>query len=187
MKTLLIFPPQWIPMCPHYAISSLIAQLKHHGFDAHTLDLNIEFFNDILNKEYLEKNIVKIQTSLTETLEYIKKEYSPNKKEEEYSLEFQQKLYKFTKINEYLKTKNDNLQTIPNELENAINVTRGENFYDPSELINALNVIDEALEIISLNYLPSELSFQNFYNRFMKLTYESIKTFCLDKNTNIFV
>ena len=96
MKTLLIFPPQWIPMCPHYAISSLIAQLKHHGFESLTLDLNIEFFNDILNKEYLEKNIAKIQTSLTETLEYIKKEYSPNKKEEEYSLEFQQKLYKFT-------------------------------------------------------------------------------------------
>lgn len=186
MKTLLIFPPQWIPMCPHYAISSLIAQLKYHGFDAHTFDLNIEFFNDILTKDNLEKNIAKIQHSLTETLEYIKKEYSPNKKEDEYSLDFQQKLYKFTKINEYLKTKQSNFQTIPNELENAINVTRSEKFYDPSELINALNVIDEALEIISLNYLPSELSFQNFYNRFMKLTYESIKTFCLDKETNIF-
>ena len=45
MKYLLIFPPQWTPISPHFALSSLLGQLKSAGFDAEGMDLNIDFFN----------------------------------------------------------------------------------------------------------------------------------------------
>ena len=41
MKTLLIFPPQWIPLCPHYSIPSLIAQLKAQGYDASDIAFSV--------------------------------------------------------------------------------------------------------------------------------------------------
>ena len=51
MKTLFVIPPQWYPMNPYLSGAQLVGQLKAKGFDAKTRDLNIEFFNDILNKE----------------------------------------------------------------------------------------------------------------------------------------
>ena len=56
-KLLLIFPPQWTPISPHFALPSLIGQLKSNGFDAEAMDLNIDFFNEILAKENIENSI----------------------------------------------------------------------------------------------------------------------------------
>ena len=46
-KLLLIFPPQWTPISPHFALPSLLGQLKYCGFNAEAMDLNIDFFNEI--------------------------------------------------------------------------------------------------------------------------------------------
>ena len=43
MNTLLLFPPQWTPISPHFALPSLIGQLKANGYEASGLDLNIDF------------------------------------------------------------------------------------------------------------------------------------------------
>ena len=58
-KMLLIFPPQWTPISPHFAIPSLLGQLKANGYNAQAIDLNIEFFDEVLNKDYLEFSIFK--------------------------------------------------------------------------------------------------------------------------------
>ena len=58
-KMLLIFPPQWTPISPHFALPQLVGQLKSNGFNAQALDLNIEFFNEILTFDNLQKSITK--------------------------------------------------------------------------------------------------------------------------------
>ena len=43
MKTLLLFPPQWTPVSPHFALPSLLGQLKAKGYEAFGMDLNRDF------------------------------------------------------------------------------------------------------------------------------------------------
>ena len=51
MKTLFIIPPQWYPMNAYLSGAQLVGQLQAKGFEAETRDINIEFYNDILNRE----------------------------------------------------------------------------------------------------------------------------------------
>ena len=51
---LLTFPPQWTPISPHFAICSLLGQLKANNYNVSFSDLNIEFYNKILTKDYLQ-------------------------------------------------------------------------------------------------------------------------------------
>ena len=65
-KLLLIFPPQWTPISPHFAIPSLAGQLKANNFDVNTIDLNVEFYNGILNKECVNQSIEKAKAIFEE-------------------------------------------------------------------------------------------------------------------------
>lgn len=57
-KVLLIQPPQWYPVSPHLAVPLLAAQIKREGFEVKALDLNVKFFNRILqNKNLAEAEI----------------------------------------------------------------------------------------------------------------------------------
>ena len=53
-KCLLIFPPLAHPAQPYLSVPLLAGQLKKEGFDVSSRDLNVEFFNDILDKKYIE-------------------------------------------------------------------------------------------------------------------------------------
>ena len=55
-EMLLIFPPQWTPVSPHFAVPSLVGQLKSEGFNVSSMDLNIDFFESILNRKSIEKH-----------------------------------------------------------------------------------------------------------------------------------
>ena len=68
MKYLLIFPPQWTPISPHFALPSLLGQLKSAGFDAEGMDLNIDFFNKVLTREYIQNSILRALDSQDELL-----------------------------------------------------------------------------------------------------------------------
>ncbi|AOV99972.1 hypothetical protein [Dehalococcoides mccartyi] len=53
MKTLLIFPPQWIPYQPYLSLPSLTAYLKEHGVDTVQYDFNLEAYKVFFSEEYL--------------------------------------------------------------------------------------------------------------------------------------
>ena len=57
MKTLFISVPQWYPMNPYLAGAVLVGQLKAAGHEASFYDLNIEFFNDILTREFVAESL----------------------------------------------------------------------------------------------------------------------------------
>ena len=60
-KFLFCFIPTSLTHCPEMSIPSLTAQLRHNNYDVSVLDLNIDFFHQMFNKEYLENAVVKAQ------------------------------------------------------------------------------------------------------------------------------
>ena len=54
MKILLIFPPQWVPYGPFLSLPSLAAYLEANGFQVTQKDFNIESYDLLLSKHYLE-------------------------------------------------------------------------------------------------------------------------------------
>ena len=185
-KLLLIFPPQWTPISPHFALPSLIGQLKYCGFNAEAMDLNIDFFNDILTKENIENSI----KTTKQQFEYLQKNllsvFSPKKKENDYTKEEQMFLYKYNRIKNYLQKNSNYFSLIPVLIDEAKKNIKSENFYDPKLLVQSINIIDKALEIISLPYTPTKIEFEGISNPFFKFNYETIKYFVLDDKSNIF-
>ena len=186
-KMLLIFPPQWTPIAPHFAMASLMGQLKNKGYNASCLDLNIEFYQKILTKKYLEFACEKIKKEYVELFNQLRKIHQRRQQGAEFSLEEQCEIYKFGKIKEIV-SKNENFyQKIPNSIENAVAEVKSEEvFYEPKKLISSMNIIDQSLKIISAAYSPTNITFDSSYNPFLKFNFESIDYFVFDKKSNIF-
>ena len=186
-KMLLIFPPQWTPISPHFAIPSLMGQIKRAGFQVESIDLNIEFFNDLLNKNTVEKAYIESKIQFEYLQENLLKVFSPNKKPSDYTQEEQIFLYRYNKISTYLKKPQQYFINIANLIENSKYDIKSENFYNPDKFIKAINTIDKALEIVSLPYSPTRIEFEGLVNPFFKFNYESMKYFVFDKTSNIFI
>lgn len=187
MRTLLIHPPQWIPLNPHFSLASLVGQLRNHNYEVKIRDINIEFFNYILTKEYVSKSVNMAFEMFDSLFEELQKEFSDEKKEQDYSEDFKKKLFKYTKIKDFKNNRIKEAFRIPDVIEESVATLKSkEKFYSPKDFIEAINNIDSALELISLPYLPSILEFHYYSNPFFKLTFDSIKEYCLDKSTNVF-
>lgn len=187
MKTLLIFPPQWTPISPHFALPSLIGQLQANGFSAKALDLNIDFYNKILKADFIKNSIIKAVDANSKILKEIEPYIKKGKTFNDYPLSIQNKLVKYSKVKEYTEKKQNVLAVFPDMAEEALHILKTEEFYKPEMLIKAVNIVDTALELASLPYYPSKISLDNYSNPFFKLNFESIKYFVFDKNTNIFI
>lgn len=186
-EMLLIFPPQWTPVSPHFAVPSLLGQLESSGYLASAMDLNIDFFNKILDKHFIEDSFYKAQNQFEDLKHQIAQLYSPDKKEKDYTLDEKIVFYKYNKLKNYFLTKSKDAAVIPSFIESAVHTFKSEDFYNPVLLIKSLNVIDKALEIVSLPYTPLKIEFDGIQNPFFKFNYENIKYFVFDKNSNIFM
>jgi radical SAM superfamily enzyme YgiQ (UPF0313 family) len=188
MKTTLIFPPQWIPINPHLSIASLSAQLRHNGYEVAIKDLNVEFYDTILKKDFINNAINKAFNMESELLSQLSVDYSLDKKSDDYSDEFKKKVFKYNKIKEFREKRLHEVMSIPDVIEESVNVMRNkEKYYQPELLVQALNNIDTAIEMASLPFFPAQLEFFNYRNQFFKMTFESIKIHCKDRLTNMFI
>jgi radical SAM superfamily enzyme YgiQ (UPF0313 family) len=188
MKTMLIFPPQWIPLNPHFSIASLAGQLRKNDYEVKIRDLNVEFYNHILSKDYLNNSADKAFKMIEPLFSELIADYCEDKSPNEYSRDYQKKLIKYNKIKEFKNNRINDIVNIPNIIEESVAVMRDrEKFYSPALLIEALNNIDTALELASLPYFPAILEFFNYRNQFFKLTFNSIKECCDDRLTNMFI
>ncbi len=186
-KILIIFPPQWTPISPYFAVPQLAGQIKANGFDVETLDLNIEFFNDILNEQKLIEAILKSKLEYDYLQRNLLKVFVPNKKAIEYTQDEQIFLFKYNRIKKYLQNNINEIKTIPNLIDEAKNCIKGTDFYNPEKLINSLRIIDKALEMASLPYTPTKIEFEGLQNPFFKFNLDSIKYFVFDEKSNIFL
>lgn len=187
MKAILVFPPQWTPLNPHFSLASLYSQLKNSGYEVNIRDLNIEFYNEILKKDHLKNCLNDSLKSFEPLFKDLSQEYSKYKDKCEYSEAFKKKLAKYTKLKEVKEKRIAEFESTIGSIEEAVDTMRDKvKFYNPELLINALNTIDTALDIASTPFYPSILQLHDYNSPFFKLTFESIKEHCLDKTTNMF-
>lgn len=188
MKYLIVFPPVFQPFTPHLAVPYLCGQLKKEGYDAKAIDLNIEFYNDILKKSYLEKTIKNLEQiridSATEAAKYNLENTNIN----DYPIEIQTILLKNKTLNEYFKKNSNLIKTIPKEVEKAVsNIKNPKRFFDPLTYVKSYKTIHLALEIASLPYSPVKIFLQEYNNPLLKFNYETIKYNVFSNSTNIFI
>ncbi len=170
-KILLIFPPSIRPNRPYLSIPLLVGQLKNKGFDAAGLDLNLEFYSDILSKEYI------LKTKLL--MENIAKITDHNDMPDGF-LQKQEIIKKYLEHPEYI----DKLIT---QVDVAVKTLKSKkDFYNPQLLRNAHEIINQVVIFLSLPYYPSKCTSDPITYNF-KLNYKEIKDYCFDKNQNIFI
>ena len=154
-EMLLIFPPQWTPVSPHFAVPSLLGQLKSEGYNASVLDLNIEFYDSLLNHKRVNDALFTIQLQFEDLKRNIVNIYSPNKKENDYTLQEKIFFYKYNKLKTFIQTKLDSSKKIPAFIESAKNTFHNDGFYEPITLIKSLNNSCLLLSVVSLaNFNP---------------------------------
>jgi radical SAM superfamily enzyme YgiQ (UPF0313 family) len=61
MKIMLLFPPNWNPAMPHLALPTLTAFLRGHGVEVIQRDLNIEVFDEVLTRRYVEGALARLR------------------------------------------------------------------------------------------------------------------------------
>ena len=126
---LLIFPPQWTPVSPHYALPSLLGQLKANGYNAKAIDLNIDFYDNILSKKQLENAIETAKIQFEELKSQIVKIYSPNKKENDYTFKEKIIFYKYNYLKNYFNKNGARINSIPLLIDSAKQTFKTEDFY----------------------------------------------------------
>ena len=185
-KLLLIFPPQWTPISPHYAIPTLVGQLTAKGYNAEGMDLNIDFFNKILTKSYLDEALKKAKMDFEFIKFKMQNIIKPNKTFNDYTFDEQIEIYRYNQLKNQLVNNLNYIKPLPDKIEEAVNTAKSENFYNAPKFIKALNIIDRALELASLPHCPTKINFDSLQNPFFKFNYENIKYFVFDKKSNMF-
>ncbi len=187
MKVLFLFPPQWMPIAPHFAIATLMGQFENTSYEASMMDLNIDFYNKILTRNYVSNALKRAKTKLEETKAEIKTIYQKGKKFEEYTFEQKNKIAKSSMLLNMFQKYGKQLDKTPILVEQSVEILKSnQHFYLPKLFVNAINTINTALEICSAPYFPTKLGYVSFSNELMKLDYETIKYYVFDKETNIF-
>ncbi len=145
LKTMLLFPPEWVPTAPYLALPSLTAVLREHGHEVIQKDINIEMYDHFFSDSFLVWVMARMAMQLR-TLE------AKEKAEGLTDREADQK--------EVLRAKSavDVLQ-LAEQAETAKRIVRGEDFYDADKLEWALNTFREVMQYISAAYYPASLVF----------------------------
>ncbi len=176
-KFLLIFPPAWYTLGPHIAIPSLAAQMKAANYDVEIMDLNIKFFNDILTQEYL-----------TETIYELKKQYQDLQGRQNEILNDEILLEKYNKLNIFFKNIDSKITNLPVVISRAKEIIKNENlFYNPQKIVASINIINMAMELVSLRYYPMVFSLGDIRNPKLLFHYENIKNSIFSETENIFL
>lgn len=188
MKTLLIFPPQWMPVSPHFALPTLLGQFKDTEYEASVLDLNIDFYNKILTSKYVSNSLERSVKLLPLLKDRIKTYFVKGKKLQDYTFAQQNEIAKASMIDNLLKKKGKDLKTVATIIDKSVEVLKSkQHYYNPKLFTSAITNINTALEICSMPYYPTQIGFCAYSNELLTLDYECIKYYVFDKTTNIYI
>lgn len=186
MKILFASVPQWYPVSPYLAGALLSGQLKSAGFDAETYDFNIDFFNEILTKDYLLSCLDEAQRLIEydSCCSFDKCIDKTVEQKIQRSFNMRRKI-----IFDYFNRNQDYVKNVVNSIENAVSVLKSkELFYDPEELYKAKDVIYAALDIASLPYAPSRIMLDNFIaNPIFTFDFQDVDYQCKHSDFNMFL
>jgi anaerobic magnesium-protoporphyrin IX monomethyl ester cyclase len=145
LKTMLLFPPEWVPTAPYLALPSLTAVLREGGHEVIQKDVNIEMYDLFFSDTFLIWIMARMSMQLR-TLET---------KEMSLGLTDREADQKELLIS---KSAADVLE-LADRAVRAKRIMRGEEFYDADKLEWALNTFREVMQYISAAYYPASIVF----------------------------
>ncbi len=185
MKILFTAVPQWYPASPYLAAALLVGQLKGRGFDAESYDFNIEFFNDILNKDYAKKSLEDAKEFLSSAEFACDASFSDDINEK------RKKTFEIRKriVGDYIKFDGEKAERTIEKIDWAMSVIKTEElFFDPEKLYEAKDIINSALDMASLPYVPSRIMIDNFIaNPVMTYDFADVDYQCKNADMNMFL
>ncbi len=187
MKILLVFPPIAPPISPYLSTPLLAGQLVANGYNAINLDLSVEFFHHILTPEYLENSYKKAIKRYND-LENVVVNCNLNiQKFKQLPFKEQIQILRKYSYNSSFPTEDNVIKTIQN-IPAAMSLYHDMNaFYNIEEREKQMRIINDALSIASLPYLPAKCHFEKYANDMFSLNYKEIKYQVDDTENNIFI
>lgn len=175
MKVLLLFPPSWHPSQPYLSVPSLTAFLRQNGVrDVVQRDINIELLDILLTKktcnEFYQRILDKLRCMDT-SVGASRRDVSTNVQEKR----------------QVLMNAAEMIPMIIDKVEPAKNTLRSEGFYDLERYIESVNIINEALGILSALYYPSSMTALNNDMRYSVYSSREIFQALDDEEENIFL
>ncbi|MBM3135368.1 MAG: radical SAM protein [Chloroflexi bacterium] len=137
MKVMLVFPPQWIPAMPHLALPVLTSFLRAQGVDVIQRDLNVETYDTVLSRAYLEQ-----------CLDRLHADHQRGRKRV---------------VPEGIQWALAEGPALAAQIEAAKAVFRTPAFYDGEKSLAAFLVIAQSLDLASLPFYPAQLDLLNYY------------------------
>jgi len=145
LKTMLLFPPEWVPTAPYLALPSLTAVLREQGHEVVQKDVNIEMYDHFFSDSFLIWTKTRMAMQLHALEEKEKREWLTE-------AETQHKACLLSKAA-------TDVVDLIEQAERAKAIVRGEDFYEADKLEWALNTFRQAMQYISAAYYPASLVF----------------------------
>ena len=145
MKSLLIFPPDWLPSEPYLSLPSLASVLRPAGHDVSQLDVNVEMYDLFFSRRFLQHVAQRIASELSH-LQHEQKERALNEEEQEL-------------MKRLLTCTPELFEQFSRDVEKAKGILRGHTFYDIDQLEWATNCLHETMALVSLGYYPAQICF----------------------------
>lgn len=186
MKILLIIPPTLPPISPYLSVPLLAGQLSANGFDVENLDLSIEFFDWVLNKDFLLNQYEKAKDIFKTLSLQLEGKSIQDKFFKGYTNDTKKSLYKKYVIENILQKEEENYEIINNISSYIDSYKDAAKFYNLKKSKNIDKKINKAFNIAMLPYAPSLLRFNLYKNPLYKNNYNSIKIQSFDNENNIF-
>ncbi len=144
-KTMLLFPPEWVPTAPYLALPSLTAVLRSYGHEVVQKDVNIEMYDWFFSDTFL----IWVKLRMDQQRRGLNERKARN---------------------ELTDLERDRLACLASQdaidvmelAERAIEakaIVRGESFYDAGKLEWALQTFRDVMQFISAAYFPASLVF----------------------------
>ena len=145
MKSLLIFPPDWLPSEPYLSLPSLASVLRPAGHDVSQLDVNVEMYDLFFSRRFLQHVAQRIASELSH-LQHEQKERALNEEEQEL-------------MKRLLTCTPELFEKFSRDVEKAKGILRSNTFYDIDQLEWATNCLHETMALVSLGYYPAQICF----------------------------
>jgi anaerobic magnesium-protoporphyrin IX monomethyl ester cyclase len=136
MKIFMVFPPQWTPAMPHLSLPVLTAYLRQHGVQVIQRDLNIETYDTILSRAYLEQAIEQLRAGV--------------------------KSRRWGDLPERTRWALGQGAGLAGQVDRAKTIYRSSAFYDGAASLDAFSVIIQSRELASLPFAPARLDLLNY-------------------------
>lgn len=143
MNVMLLFPPNWTPSMPHLALPTLTAFLRGHGIQVTQRDLNIEVFDTVLTRRYIEG-----------ALDRLRREYGPRAER----VPARSGAAPRELVAQALRLG----PKIAARIERAKQIIRSEAFFDGPIGLDAFTTVVDALQIASLPFFPAALEISTY-------------------------